>query len=1767
MYKGLVIFMFCLLLIPFSAADILVRSVSGPDKAPVSDIVIPASAVEQNVPESSSPSQVTAPEKPFLEDPNPVPVDPKDLPQIVDKNEPKEANPTPVDMNPADFFKIVDKNEPRGGDPLPVDMNPNDFFKITDKNEPKEANPLPVESTPQILPPKSDKIEPKPDLQAGNRELPTLVPKFATGTEPREDDAPGAVMDPSRFFKITDKNEPKEENPAGVQMDPSRFFKITDRNEPKEVLPVMEPAVPVNLEKKAGKIGDETDPFGLVPDKGPLVDPDAYEPDNTAATAQAITVTANLQTQVHTLHTTSDYDWFRFYGVAGRIYSFASSGSIDTAIAIYNDAATTILVNDDNSGDGNNFFVQYTPASSAYFRIVVGSVTGATGTYGFGYLYVNADSYESDNTAATAQFISVTATLQNQAHTLHTNADVDWFRFYAYTGRDYTFYSTGDVNTRIYLYQDDGTTLIDTDDNTGDGYNFLLEFTPTSNAYYKFRIDSPSGVIVGPYTLYYSYGADPDGYEPDDSASDYTSITVYTYDAYQIHSLHNSSDQDWYRFYAIAGMTYTFWSTGNTDDIIYLYEDNGTTLIASDDQSGDGNNYMLSYTPTTTAFYKLKVVGYYGAIGIYYFYFHYVAPSDSYEPDDSSADYTYISPASYNQTQDHTLHSNTDQDWYRFYAYTGRYYTFYSTYNTDTQIYLYQDDGTTLLEWDDDDGDGLNFYLQYAFTANAYYKLKVVGFGGTTGYYQFNYSYGADPDAYEPDDSNADYTYISVWQTLQSQDHTIHSETDEDWYGFYAYTGRIYHFYSEGNTDTRIFLYQSDGTTQLDWDDDDGVGNNYDLLFAPTVNGSYFLKVDGYGTAVGAYVFYYVYGADPDSYEPDNSSAQFTTISVTPTSQSQDHTLHNTTDQDWYRFYGYTGKIYHFESTGNTDGIIYLYADDGTTLIASDDQSGAGNNFLLENEPTANAYYKLKVVGWGGSIGAYTLEYYYRQDADAWEPDDTSATATSFTVYGGFNTYQSHTLHTTTDQDWYRFYGIATGTYTFWSTGNTDTDIYLYQDNGTTQIDYDWDDGDGYNYYLQFTPTTTGYYKLKVNGYNGNNLGIGAYKFYYTYSAPADSYEPDNSATQFTYIYPSAVVQTQNRTIHASGDPDWIRFYAYTGRIYHFYSTTSGATDTRVYLYQDDGTTLISSDDDSGGYPNFSLDFSPTANAYYKLMINGFSSSQGFYEFNYYYGANPDAYEPDDSATDYTNLTVTPTSQSQDHTLHNGTDQDWYRFYGYAGRIYHFESTGNTDTKIYLYQSDGTTLIDWDDDDGAGNNFLLDYAPTTSAYYLLKVIPYNSNYAGAYTFIYYYWAEADSYEPDDTAATYHAITVTSVPQSQNHTIHTTSDQDWYRFYGTAGRIYNFWSTGNTDVDIYLYQDDGTTLIDYDYDDGDAYNYSLQYTPGTSAYYKLKVTSWNGGYNGVGAYVFYYVYTATPDTYEPDNSTSQFTFIYPTMTNQIQNHTLHNDTDQDWFRFYGYTGRIYVFYSTGTTDTRIWLYHDNGTTLIDSDDDDGDGNNFYLQFAPSSSAYYKLKVDGFNFAVGAYVFNYSYTANPDAYEPDNSATQYTSLTVTTVNQTQDHTLHTATDEDWFRFQGVPGRVYTFFSTGNTDTQIFLYQNDGTTLIESDDDDGDGYNFYLQCAFTVNAYYKLKVNGWGGSGGSYVFNYSYTTGLTKPINVQITRSGSNVTVTWNAVIGATSYKIQASDNPYSGFVQVGTSATTSWTGPATAARRFYRVIAMN
>ena len=68
-----------------------------------------------------------------------------------------------------------------------------------------------------------------------------------------------------------------------------------------------------------------------------------------------------------------------------------------------------------------------------------------------------------------------------------------------------------------------------------------------------------------------------------------------------------------------------------------------------------------------------------------------------------------------------------------------------------------------------------------------------------------------------------------------------------------------------------------------------------------------------------------------------------------------------------------------------------------------------------------------------------------------------------------------------------------------------------------------------------------------------------------------------------------------------------------------------------------------------------------------------------------------------------------------------------------------------------------------------------------------------------------------------------------------------------------------------------------------------------------------------------------------------------------------------------------TTKTYYFNSTGTLDTQIKVYNENGTSLIDDDDDAGEGNNFKLSLTLEAGKRYRVFVRLYSSATGTFSF--------------------------------------------------------------------------------------------------------------------------------------------------------------------------------------------------
>lgn len=124
--------------------------------------------------------------------------------------------------------------------------------------------------------------------------------------------------------------------------------------------------------------------------------------------------------------------------------------------------------------------------------------------------------------------------------------------------------------------------------------------------------------------------------------------------------------------------------------------------------------------------------------------------------------------------------------------------------------------------------------------------------------------------------------------------------------------------------------------------------------------------------------------------------------------------------------------------------------------------------------------------------------------------------------------------------------------------------------------------------------------------------------------------------------------------------------------------------------------------------------------------------------------------------------------------------------------------------------------------------------------------------------------------------------------------------------------------------------------------------------------------------------------------------------------------------------------------------------------------------------------------------------------PDPYEPDDTCAQATALPYLLGNE---HTFHTASDVDWYWFDGPGGATaYSLRAYGDGTCRLELYRADCGTLIASAQD-----AIYLERAAEGRYYLKITaVGGWTGSYWPYMSEVLRESCLT----VRVLRTGTQL-----------------------------------------------------
>ncbi|HPF34214.1 MAG TPA: PPC domain-containing protein [Candidatus Krumholzibacteria bacterium] len=116
------------------------------------------------------------------------------------------------------------------------------------------------------------------------------------------------------------------------------------------------------------------------------------------------------------------------------------------------------------------------------------------------------------------------------------------------------------------------------------------------------------------------------------------------------------------------------------------------------------------------------------------------------------------------------------------------------------------------------------------------------------------------------------------------------------------------------------------------------------------------------------------------------------------------------------------------------------------------------------------------------------------------------------------------------------------------------------------------------------------------------------------------------------------------------------------------------------------------------------------------------------------------AYEPNSRASevepndDYLTANVLTAGDDMNGAIDVSLDADFFAITVTAGASIDFETHAGdvVDTKLYLYDTDGTTQLAYNDDGGAGYYSLISFDFTADGTYFVKVVGYSSSYTGTY---------------------------------------------------------------------------------------------------------------------------------------------------------------------------------------------------------------------------------------------------------------------------------------------------------------------------------------------------------------------------------------------------------------------------------------------------
>ena len=325
-----------------------------------------------------------------------------------------------------------------------------------------------------------------------------------------------------------------------------------------------------------------------------------------------------------------------------------------------------------------------------------------------------------------------------------------------------------------------------------------------------------------------------------------------------------------------------------------------------------------------------------------------------------------------NHPLDGNIEVSGDVDWFRFAASHDMMYrievNLIGSLN-DSVISLYDNTGEVLLGADDDGGNGFASRLTWRPDADGLAHVKVSGHGSNVGTYQL----AVAEQISLPDDHGDNFSDATAVSFDIAIDGELAQRGDRDWFSFTATAGNAYDITTELTTleDSLLRLIDSDGLTQLAYNDDAPDGLYSRIIWNADDSGTRYVELSGFDDLLGAYRLM-VREFVPPRDDHGNGPQTATAIEI-PSATDGDLGLEG--DVDWFAFTATRGNVYQFDTQliSLDDSVLRILDSEGNELAYNDDFADNLASRVSWLAPADGVYY-VAVMGYDTPIvGTYQL--------------------------------------------------------------------------------------------------------------------------------------------------------------------------------------------------------------------------------------------------------------------------------------------------------------------------------------------------------------------------------------------------------------------------------------------------------------------------------------------------------------------------------------------------------------------------------------------------------------------------------------------------------------------------------------------------------------------------------------------------------------------------------------------------------------------------